>query len=418
VSVTATEAEVGDTITFTYTVANTGTSNSVPAQCSVRDGGGAVVPGLTLNCSTSHVFPAGTTPNDPPDSPVGTENYLVPPGAVGTTICRQLRIAPATPSVASADSALRCVTIVARPYLRVYGGDVSAGNSFENGSGTCVSNPNAAVVGWNRGDTGNGATSYGGAGAQYAVMALSRIQWFSTALGNTGGAPEPRGLSFAANTTNDTSNGFYGGLFGSVPCVPDYYADRPATTLPLEASVAAMNTGVYGGTGPATLGGGSLGANERITVYIDGDVYLTGNISYAGSWDLASMPLFRLIVRGNIYIDNGVSQLDGLYIAQRNGASGGVVYTCTTSATPLQPSTPSFYTDCDDQKLTVNGAFIAHQVQLGRTRGTVSLGLNGEDGVTGNAAEVFNYSPIMWIPQPFNSERSGYDSITSLPPVL
>lgn len=416
VSPSTTQAEAGDTITFTYTVANTGGSDSVPAQCTVRDGGGVLVPGLTLNCSTSHVFPAGTTANDPPDSPVGTENYVVPANAVGGTVCRQLRIAPATPSTASADSALRCVTIVAKPYLRAYGGDVSAGNGVGTG---CTSNPNAAVVGWNRGNTGVAATNYGGAGAQYAVMALNRIQWFSAALGNTSGAPEPRGLSFAANTTSDTSTGFYGGLFGSLPCMRDYYADRPASTLAIPATVAAMTNGIYGGTGPITLGGGGIvNPNNRITVYVNGDVYITSSISYSGSWDVSSVPMFRLIVRGNIYIDNGVSQLDGLYIAQRNGASGGVIYTCTTAAAPLPPATPSFYTDCDDQKLTVNGALIAHQVQLGRTRGTVSLGQNTETGAAGNAAEVFNYSPVMWIPQPVGEADAGYDAITTLPPVL
>jgi hypothetical protein len=419
VSPSTTEAEAGDTITFTYTIANTGTTDSVAAQCSVRDGGGVVVPGLTLNCSASHVFPAGTTANDPPDSPVGTENYVVPANAVGTTVCRQLRIAPATPSVASADSVLRCVTIVAKPYMRVYGGDVSAGNGLSSSAGTCTSNPNAVVVGWNRGDTGVGSTLYGGAGAQYAVMALNRVQWFSSALGNTGGAPEPRGLTFAANTTSSTVSGFFGGLFGSLPCVSDYYASRPASTLAIPATVAGMTSGIYGGTGPITLGGGSIvNPNNRITVYVSGDVYITSSVSYSGSWDVTSMPLFRLIAQGNIYIDNGVSQLDGLYIAQRNGASGGVIYTCTTSAAPLPPATPSFYADCDDQKLTVNGAFIAHQVQFGRTRGTVSLGVPGESGAGGNAGEVFNYSPIMWIPQPTGTGNAGYDAITTLPPVL
>jgi hypothetical protein len=302
--------------------------------------------------------------------------------------------------------------------MRVYGGDVSAGNSFESGA-SCTSNTNAAVVGWNRGNTGVGATSYGGAGAQYAVMALNRIQWFSAALGNTGGAPEPRGLSFAANTTSDTSTGFYGGLFGSLPCISDYYAERPTITDPLPPNVASMDNGVYGHTGAVTLGGGSIvNPNNRITVYIAGDVYITSSISYSGTWDVGSMPLFRLIVQGNIYIDNGVDRLDGLYVAQRNGASGGVIYTCTTSAAPLPPSTPSFYADCDDQKLTINGAFIAHQVQFGRTRGTVSTGLNAETGAAGNAAEVFNYSPTMWIPQPVGEGGDGYDAITTLPPVL
>jgi hypothetical protein len=59
----------------------------------------------------------------------------------------------------------------------------------------------------------------------------------------------------------------------------------------------------------------------------------------------------------------------------------------------------------------VNGEFAARQVRLMRAGGSLS----------GNtAAEVFNYTPALWIAQPadISAGADWYDSINSLPPVL
>src|SRR5690606_24811254 len=108
------------------------------------------------------------------------------------------------------------------------------------------------------------------------------------------------------------------------------------------------------------------------------------------------------------------------------GASNGIIYTCA-SANPAPftvPGTANFptatvQTRCGS-KLTVNGSFIAKQVQLWRTPGTVGQSFSGEAGGSANIAEVFNYGPALWINQPAltGSAAPDYDAIVSLPPVL
>ena len=249
-----------------------------------------------------------------------------------------------------------------------------------------------------------------------AAMALDVIDEFATGQRS---ATVPSGLAFA---NNPIESGTYGGLLGSVPCIPDYYAAKPATTTPLPANVTSMGTGAYGATGTTTLTGGNVNPGERVTVYVEGDVYIASNIVYTPNWTFRNIPLFQLVVKGNIYIDNNVTQLDGAYIAQPNGGVGGNIYTCTTSAAAL-PLNGSLYNTCNT-KLTVNGLFSAKQVHLMRTSGTISQSQSTESRAANNAAEVFNYNPSVWIAQPAagsntnNTKAGEYDAITSLPPIL
>jgi len=159
-------------------------------------------------------------------------------------------------------------------------------------------------------------------------------------------------------------------------------------------------------------------AGRRITVYVNNDVQINGNINYPASWSSGNPPLLQLVVKGNIFIRNNVSRIDGVFITQKQGATGGTIYTCTTGASALIPD-GNLYNRCNS-KLTINGAFIANEVQFLRTRGTRQQGTAGETNGSGNIAEVFNFSPALWMAQPVGS-LSGpvkYDLITSLPPIL
>jgi hypothetical protein len=70
-------------------------------------------------------------------------------------------------------------------------------------------------------------------------------------------------------------------------------------------------------------------------------------------------------------------------------------------------------------KLTVNGGFVARQVQLLRTAGTLKQSSAAEGSGSANIAEVFNYSPMLWISQPSDAQSAvKYDAINGLPPVL
>lgn len=320
-----------------------------------------------------------------------------------------------------------CATVqqpLTMPYTRAYGGDLSAGNPLASGNQcTATTNSNAAVVGWNRRDGGGWA----GAGAQYAIYAANRITDFSTTLGNGGGAaPAPNGLAFA-NTSGSAGSGWFGGQFGTLPCIPDFYGKRPSSIPPppTPTNVNSMTSGSYFVNGQINGLSGTVrtvnGAHQRVVLYVNGNVFINNNIQYpAGTWGINNVPFFQLVVNGNIYINSSVSRLDGIYIAQADSnGNGGQIHTCATgmAALPLGGST---FTTCNN-KLTVNGLFVANSVRLLRTNGTYTTSNATEAGTSANIAEVFNFGPAIWLNQPDPTEATpwpDYDAIISLPPIL
>lgn len=297
--------------------------------------------------------------------------------------------------------------VVYLPYLSIYGGDAAIGDSpsQSTGASACMSNQSAGIYGWN-----NDTTTFSGAGSQYAVQALAQIEDFASGQGSS---TSPTGLSFAnsffppdANKVNP-SQGLFGGFFGATTGDCDFTSD--ITTAPV--------------TSPVTLGATMVGIGTQDVWYVKGaNVYISGNIAYAGTGGWASVgdiPYFKLVVvGGNIYIGNNVTQLDGIYVAESDGSKGGAIYTCATGmGQPIDLTTPTAYGICNN-KLTINGAFVAAQVQFERTFGSVGQA-NLADSVTSNhAAEVFNYTPELWLPRSGVKPKNTFSAITGLPPVL
>jgi len=416
-------AQVGDTITFTYAVSNSSGQASGTTTCTIY---GASYTGY----------------HDQPDTPETVNNNgYVPPGTgcprtfaansnvtlatetfsastFNQTICRSLFVNPYKAG-AGAKGDETCIVVAAKPYTRVFGGDVSVGNGISTGtSTTCTAKDSASINAWN-----NGGTNFTGAGTQFAGLALGTIDGFATAQKAVNNTSLPSGLAFS----NTDLDGSYGGNFGSLPCIPDYYSKAANTTAqssPL--SLSSLGTGSYKVTGNLTLPGGNIAGvvnpGNRITVYVDGDVYIGGDIKYSGNWTYDKTPLFELVVQGNIYIAPGVHQLDGAYIAQQKSGTKGAIYTCGSAYAPYAID-GTMYNNCNS-KLVVNGLFSAYQVYLMRTSGTVSQSTTGETAASSAAAEVFNYNPAMWIAQPAagttttSTDALKYDAITSLPPIL
>ena len=259
---------------------------------------------------------------------------------------------------------------------------------------TCGVNadPYGSVVGWNKENS-----AYNGAGTQYAAFAMNYIQDFASAQGTAGQAPT--GLSFSNTNNVDTSGGgedTYGGNFGSVTCTPDYWCP-PASAVK---------------TGDIPIPGVSVPNGVEDAIYVDGNAEITGNIKYSNSYaNLGDIPSFKLIVKGNIYIDSSVSEIDGLLVAEPDASgNNGVIYTCASGfAAPALKR--SLYNNCNNQ-LTVNGSMIAKQVWMTRTSGTLY----------GNTpAEVVNYTPDTWIsnfPACSDETTGEYNAVTQLPPSL
>jgi hypothetical protein len=420
--VTGNIAEPGDTITFTYTVGNSGLTQSQNVNCTYRRAtytGYSTTPPVAAfvppgaNCPPPRTFPG--TPAPP--TPTATEGAIV--AGFNTSICRSFTISPVSHTGNPPDrTANACVHVARKPYTRAYGGDIVAGGGVAASGGSCATNNGAAIIGWNR----RAAGSWAGSGVQFAGVAMSLIFDNATSLGNgAGAAAPPRGLSFR-NMSANVNAGNFGGNFGSAPCILDYYASRPASPDPLPASLGAgLATGDYAASGDVSLAGGRVAAGTKVNIYVDGNLYLSDNIIYDGnsSWNSGTIPMLRVIVLGNIFIDNDVSQLDGLFVAQPTGATRGIIYTCVYGSAFAPPTlSGTLGTDCDN-KLTVNGAFAARQVQLLRTIGTLRESVATEPGSDPSIAEVFNFNPAFWIVQPTSGSGAGeYDAITSLPPVL
>ena len=314
--------------------------------------------------------------------------------------------------------------VVDLPYLSVYGGDVEAGIGpvFDSGSGstTCAVSPgtNASIFSWN-----SRAPNYAGGGAQYAVQALAQVEDFASALNatdNQGAAPAGLSLANFWNPPDgsklDPPNGLFGGYY-----TPDAAAIGGAPYCDFTSGVTVTNTGNLT-VNPA----GQIAPSTQPVYVTGGDVYIKGNVVYAnsGSWALPSdIPSYRLIVTGgDIYIDSGVTQLDGLYVTEPDSVTGkgGTIYTCATGAgvkaDPAQFAT--YYSTCKNP-LVVNGAFVAKQVWFMRTGGTLGQAAK-TDSPTGShhGAEVFNYTPELWLPRGTAAPNDGYASITGLPPVF
>lgn len=359
---------------------------------------------------------------------------------------------PFTPTPATVNGP--CAIIVNEPYIDFYGSDVAAGMPFSGGSPS----PNTGIYTYSN-SSSTPLSLGGGSGTQFAAMAVGAIEGFASAdLSSTA----PMGLTFA-NTTNTGGappNANMGGnLANASDTITDYFANMPPNVTTISGFNAAqdLNHAVYyAGGSTFTIPTTTLADGSKTTIYVNGNVHITGNIADAGGlnpdWSggsdpIANIPSFYLIVKGNIYIDPGVTQLDGVYIAQpSSSAAGGDIYTCYSGNQSIPRYSAidgSLYGSCQNQ-LLINGAFVANQTYFDRAFGSLRDSGGGREVYSANttkncpygpgdtshqtiynvcAAEIFNYTPELYLAAPNLPPLSGptlnqYDDITSLAPVL
>jgi hypothetical protein len=316
-----------------------------------------------------------------------------------TRICTRLFITGVSSGgivVPGSNPSLDCRNIIRRPYFQVFNGDVDATGVFPNlATGVCTI-PGALTGGIRAFNNATASVpSYTGSGTTIAAFSAGTIDGFVSASQNIGAVNRPRYLSFANAIAP------YGGGFTQSHCVSNEDFDRARTS----------------GVGTLTVTQPATATYEQ---YVNGDVYIRSNMSYsaagAASFDINSVPQYKIVATGNIYILNTVSQLDGVYQA------GGKIYTCAIDSAGVlvvpNATNGELANSCKNTQLTINGALIAPEVKLLRTFGTVGR-LNG-------AAETVNFSPEVWLKilrkstsgTTTTSLDSEYDSITTMPPVL
>jgi hypothetical protein len=349
-----------------------------------------------------------------------------------------------------------CTTVVAKPYIKAFGNDVSAGAGFSvNGTSSCTATNDKSTI-LTIGKNGLGIV-YTGAGSQLGVFALGEISNFVSASGRNRANDQtipsaPVGLTFGNYGTpsiskNGTYSGFngvdhsqidgYGGKSSISRCIPDYYGkaatggatiDSATTTKTYNDSTALPDAIEYTHANSYVQIDGLSSVSGQHVIAVNGDVYITNNINYAGYGDVGGIPSLYIIATGNVYVKSNVTNLSGVYVAQqRTNPDGtlttGNISTCaiTTAGRPTSVTGPNLFNNCSTQ-LTVNGAFVAKHIQLLRTFSSLKNSNNGETAASNNAAESFASSPEMYlsVPQVFRTSPpyGTYDSITSLPPIL
>jgi hypothetical protein len=201
-----------------------------------------------------------------------------------------------------------------------------------------------------------------------------------------------------------------------------------ATTSVNVSAIDGVKSYKPGGAGTGTL---TLSAliliirGKYVILYVDGNVVISNNLIMESSgWTTTdSIPTFDLIVKGNIYVQNNVNQLDGWYIAQpKNDGTKGEITTCAKPGGGLYNLASSeLYTNCATQ-LVINGSFTAKKVHFLRTANSLRDG-SLREAAPGKAAEVFRFSPETYLakhalPQSAVTGVGSTDYYTTLPPVL
>ena len=302
------------------------------------------------------------------------------------------------------------------PYFSVQGGDIVAGPGFGAG---CSASP-ADIKALN-----TGPPAYAGAGGEAATWATGTLTDFVSGLGLGGGAAPQSGSGLSFANTVGVGGGVYGGSFppAGMPCIPNYYTG--ATGMPVgttfDQAQIPSGAGVSDFTANAgkaanftlTLGNGgtlSLPAGRTVNLYVYGNVFIKHDVTYA-PYALGQAPRFNLYVAGNMYIDPGVAELHGVYVAQTGAANTGNIDTCATMPAGVLTLSQS-YGNCKFPLAVVGSVMSQGKLQLTRTLGNVVAA----PGAPAAPAEAFRYSPELWLTP--GSSSLDTQAYTSLPPVL
>lgn len=310
-------------------------------------------------------------------------NYAIPAGSfvAGNSYCSNITIGPYQGLIQrnngqilaitqASKTVSGCDTVNNKPFFKVYGGSVSAGGNFTE-TGSCSGG--GVLSGFYRNDSVNPAFKYGqGSSTELAALGIGQVTGFASAQKNVDKSPIELTFANQGVTWPIQSDPKLGGLYGGDHCLDN--AEPPSRT----GAVTEERSGDY------TLPPGSVSNNKSI--FVKGDVYVTadgaGNaVIYSGAgdangnggtWTVDTVPSFVLKAEGgNIYIDNDVKVMDGLYIAEATAAAQnkGQIYTCS-SALGVPVGQNDLYDNCYKQ-LTVHGSFVARKVNMMRTYGSL-----------------------------------------------
>lgn len=375
--------------------------------------------------------------------------------ATGPT--EKLKITDSSPGINGDDFAMTAVSLQMcvpikdgwTPIMRTYGNDVFAGGGYFDGS-TCVSQgapvANPAVKGFGRYNPTSPMdhTTYSGTASELGIFTPGEIMGFLPGANMLSARSALWELSFANTVDNAVVKKIpasynFGGGFGTSYCptfpVPVSPQLRNGAALPINS----LASGDYVINRPSVRitapGAAQITNGTRVRIFADGDVHIEDNIQYANvgaGWATAGdIPLVEIYANGNIFVENSVSELTGVFKAK------GGLYTCVApdgtilrpNKLPTEYNTPgvghhmTYMANNCQNKLTVYGSVTAEEMFLYRTtREGLENASVGEDRSSGNLAEAFVFSPEVYLAYLSAHPSSGTsvgspDSIVALPPV-
>lgn len=325
------------------------------------------------------------------------------------------------------------------PYFKVYESDVSVGGVFGLSDASLACSLGQVLASpRSQGSAHATATDESaprGASVEFALRARGEvIGMFS----NSTAATSYTNLTFANTGIASTT---WGGNYGTADCIANFWreAQRVSNTAWQNTNSQPINSGAPGTlstsfyrpqTGNSVTIVGTPNIRGRQAVYVDGDVYISGDITAVDSgWGSpAQIPVTYIVAKGNIYIASSVSRIDAVLVAiprdvDSNATADtqtGAIFTCRNAASYVATAHPG-YAACNRQ-LLINGALIANEVHFGRTIGTLSQSTFNEAPTSANIAEVIYMSPEYFVatpPQePIYGSRYKTDSAEVLPPVF
>jgi hypothetical protein len=343
--------------------------------------------------------------------------FRVEPSAPdGGVFCFEFRVTPAggqtgpPPTVDQAQQvAVRCFTVRSprHPFFDTEGGDVHAGASFN--PVPCLVPPiagGATVTG-----TTDGASI--GSKADYVVSASGLVV-------DSGSGNLRRRFGSSGNPAGDQltfGNSGPLGSYGEV-CRPDLatkFLNEPGGFVGAVTNVNALsNNSINKHNGSVTLSGGNLNNGDHKTLVVNGNVYITGNItrSTSGYVNKSAIPSFALIATGNIYIHPSVTELYGVFYAG-TATNRGEINTCSLNGSGPSIVAAGGAATCS-QSLQVNGMLFGSQIVLRRTRSGVDPFVSPRE-----AAETVSFQPGMLISPPpgLSSLFNQINFSGELPPV-
>jgi hypothetical protein len=408
----------GDDYKTSINVRNDSSHNvNIPTNSSFykRPAGGGQI-GIAANSGGTYPSsPGGTTSN------TLSGHYDIPAGSyvAGDEFCAHIHadyttgyVGPDNNVIFGANPAdsTSCPRVANEPYFKVYNSDISAGGDFDQ----CTTD-GGTLAGY--ADINDPPGAARGSSAQLSALALVKITGVASAQSPSSITGSPTKLSFANTGVQVDSGGnespVLGGQFGGCRTLTNETAPASATAIG-SSTPASLSAGAYKHSGNTTITGGTLGANQNVSIFVDGDAYISGDIAYGNNWQAGTAPSFVLHASGNIYIAPGVHQLAGVYIAQeKSDGSKGKIYTCADTSNHFSPmSAVNLYNGCKNQ-LVIAGSFVAKQINLMRSFGS----LRDEEpnpGTPGGATENIQWSSC----GTYGSPVGGEDCLSKSPTQL